>query len=37
VMDNHRFIDWAFDHYRRIAPPEFARATDRPRFVALNR
>jgi menaquinone-9 beta-reductase len=37
VMDNHRFIDWAFDHYRRIAPPEFARATDRPRIVALNR
>jgi flavin-dependent dehydrogenase len=37
VMDNHRFIDWAFDHYRRIAPPEFALATDRPRILALNR
>jgi menaquinone-9 beta-reductase len=37
VMDNHRFIDWAFDHYRRIAPPEFALATDPPRILALNR
>jgi flavin-dependent dehydrogenase len=24
LMDNQRFIDWAFGHYLRIAPPEFA-------------
>jgi hypothetical protein len=23
-----RFVDWAFDHYLRIAPPEFAEGSD---------
>jgi flavin-dependent dehydrogenase len=26
MMDNQRFVDWAFTHYRNIAPPEFALA-----------
>jgi menaquinone-9 beta-reductase len=26
VMDNQRFVDWAFGHYLQIAPPSFARA-----------
>ncbi len=26
-----RFVDWAFDHYLRIAPPEFAGPAPRPR------
>jgi menaquinone-9 beta-reductase len=25
AMGTQRFIDWSFDHYLRIAPPEFAR------------
>jgi flavin-dependent dehydrogenase len=24
LMDHQRFIDWSFNHYRQIAPPEFA-------------
>jgi flavin-dependent dehydrogenase len=35
AMDNQRLIDWAFAHYRQIAPPEFALATS-PRTYALN-
>jgi flavin-dependent dehydrogenase len=27
LMDHQRFIDWAFGHYLRIAPPEFALET----------
>ena len=26
VLDNQRFIDWSFGHYRTITPPEFALA-----------
>ena len=40
IMDHQRFIDWAFAHYRAIAPPEFARAEARPaespRILSLN-
>ena len=25
-MGTKRFVDWSFDHYLRIAPPEFAAA-----------
>jgi menaquinone-9 beta-reductase len=30
AMDNQRFVDWAFGHYLRIAPPAFALATRAP-------
>jgi flavin-dependent dehydrogenase len=30
LMDWKRFIDWSFGHYLRIAPPEFALASERP-------
>jgi menaquinone-9 beta-reductase len=40
AMDHQRFIDWAFAHYRRIAPPEFAlaraRPADSPRILSIN-
>ena len=26
LLGAKRFIDWSFDHYLQIAPPEFARA-----------
>jgi flavin-dependent dehydrogenase len=26
LMDRQRFVDWAFGHYREIAPPEYARS-----------
>jgi flavin-dependent dehydrogenase len=34
LMDNRRFVDWAFAHYLKIAPPEFALATGPPRSAA---
>jgi menaquinone-9 beta-reductase len=40
AMDHQRFIDWAFAHYRGIAPPEFARArplpAESPRILSIN-
>ena len=30
LMDNQRFIDWAFGHYLQIAPPKFALAPGAP-------
>jgi menaquinone-9 beta-reductase len=30
LMDRQRFIDWSFGHYLRIAPPEFALASELP-------
>jgi flavin-dependent dehydrogenase len=40
AMNHQRFIDWAFAHYRAIAPPEFARAealpAESPRILSLN-
>jgi flavin-dependent dehydrogenase len=29
-MESKRFVDWSFDHYLQIAPPEFATAPRRP-------
>jgi hypothetical protein len=29
-MDHPRFITWAFGHYLRIAPPEFALESEQP-------
>ena len=28
LMGSKRFVDWSFDHYLRIAPPEFAASAD---------
>jgi flavin-dependent dehydrogenase len=36
LMDHQRFIDWAFHHYRQIAPPEFAVGAQSPRRFAMN-
>jgi flavin-dependent dehydrogenase len=30
VMGTKTFVDWSFGHYRRIAPPEYARADEMP-------
>jgi flavin-dependent dehydrogenase len=37
LMDNQRFIDWAFGHYLRIAPPEFALQGEAARDVHASR
>jgi menaquinone-9 beta-reductase len=30
AMSSRRFVDWSFDHYLKIAPPEFATPAPRP-------
>ena len=37
LLGHRRFVDWSFQHYLQIAPPEFAlprRAADRPLMLA---
>ena len=36
AIDSKRFIDWAFDHYLRIAHPDFASAARRPRRATVS-